>query len=385
MHSFSIAVFSALAIGWFIQGTRAWRGMRRIPRLIEIPPLEGSALPRVSILFAARDEAQKLPAALDSMLALDYPHLEIIAVDDRSSDSTGAILDDFARRHPRLHALHIADLPPGWLGKPHALQAAYEHSSGEWLVFTDADVHFSPGLLRRSLSLAFQSHCDHLTLLASVDMRGFWEIASITFFGFVFVFGSEPWRVSDLRALRSYVGIGAFQLLRRSTYQALGTHRRLALEVVDDMKLAKLAKLSGCGSCVASPGNLVRVRWQDGFSNVIRGVTKNLFAGMGFSVPFTLFATAAILAISVLPFAGLLFASGAARIASGLAVLVAVLLHASLASEGGVSPLYGLTHPLGALIFSWMMLRSMIVTLWRGGIVWRGTFYPLDELRRGMV
>jgi glycosyltransferase involved in cell wall biosynthesis len=385
VHSLSIAVYSALALGWLIQGARAYRGMRGLPHIGRVAPLEGTDVPRVSILFAARDEAEKLPAALESMLALNYPNLEIVAVDDRSRDSTGAILDDSACRDPRLRVVHIADLPPGWLGKPHALEAAYEHSSGDWLVFTDADVHFSPDVLRRAMALAAERSCDHLTLLASVVMHGFWETTALSFFGFAFVFGSEPWRVSDPHAPLCYVGVGAFQILRRTTYQAIGTHRRLALEVVDDMKLAKLVKLSGRVSCAGAADGLIRVRWQDGFNNVVRGVTKNMFASFGFSAPFALFATAAILLISFVPFAGLLFASGAARAAAGVAALAAVLLEASLAHEAGVSRLYGLTHPLGALIFAWMVLRSMIVTLWYGGIVWRDTFYPLDELRRGMV
>ena len=359
--------------------------MRSLPHLGRVAPLEGADVPYVSILFAARDEAEKLPAALESMLALDYPNLEIVAVNDRSRDSTGAILDDFARRDPRLRAVHITDLPPGWLGKPHALEAAYEHSCGDWLVFTDADVHFSADVLRRALALAGERGCDHLTLLAKVVMHGFWETTALSFFGFVFVFGNEPWRVSDPHAPRSYVGIGAFQLLRRAAYQDIGTHRRLALEVVDDMKLAKLVKLSGRVSCAGAADGLVRVRWQDGFKNLVRGVTKNMFAALGFSVPLALFVSVAILLISFVPFARLFFATGAARAAAGVAALAAVLLEGDLAHEGGASRLYGLTHPLGALIFAWMVLRSMIVTLWRGGIVWRDTFYPLDELRRGMA
>lgn len=94
------------------------------------------------MIFAARDEQEKLPAALATLVSIDYPQLEIIAVDDRSSDATPQILDDFAAQHPQLKVVHVRELPKGWLGKPHALQKGYELSTGELLVFTDADVKF---------------------------------------------------------------------------------------------------------------------------------------------------------------------------------------------------------------------------------------------------
>ena len=119
----------------------------------------------MSILVAGRDEEEKLPAALETFLALDYPRYEVVAVDDRSVDRTGQILRAAAANDSRLRILRVDSLPPGWLGKPHALQQAYENSTGEWLVFTDADVHFRPDLLRRALSAAQQSGWEHLTLL----------------------------------------------------------------------------------------------------------------------------------------------------------------------------------------------------------------------------
>lgn len=358
--------------------------MLRVPRLTEVAPISGENLPRISVLFAARNEGKGLRLALESLLALNYPNYEVIAGDDRSEDATPRILDELAGQHLNLKVIHIRELPSGWLGKPHALEAAYQHSTGEWLVFTDADVRFAPELLRRALALATQKRWDHLTLIAAVEMRGFWEKVAIGYFGFCFLFGVQPWRVSDPHA-GSYMGVGAFQLMRRFTYEAIGTHRRLAREVVDDMRLGKLVKQGGFRSGIATGETLVQVRWHEGVRNVIRGVTKNLFAGFGFRISQTVGSVALLFLTSIVPWLAIVFAAGAARLAAAICVASAFLIHGRLMQENHVSPLYGLTHPLGAVLFCYMILRSMVVTLWRGGVVWRDTFYPLEELKRGLV
>lgn len=384
MRNFEFVLFGLLALGWIVMGLRAWRGMSQIPRISQTAPKAGQHLPRISILFAARNEAEKLPAALASFVSLDYPDYQIIAVDDRSLDATPQTLDNFASQHSILKVVHISALPEGWLGKPHALETAYERSSGEWLVFTDADVRFAPDLIRRALALAELNNWDHLTLLAAVELRGFWETTAVGYLGVGFVFGAQPWRVSDPRT-GSYMGVGAFQLIRRSTYEAIGTHRRLAMEVVDDMKLGKLVKQHGFRSGIAVGEDFVQVRWQEGIRNVIRGLTKNLFAAFGFRIWQALGGMLGIFLISILPFLGLFFTEGWTRGVAGASVVIGMSLQARLLRENSISPLYGITHPLGAAIFIYMILRSMTVTLWQGGIIWRGTFYRLEDLRKGLV
>ena len=355
-----------------------------IPRVREVRPPDNLATPHISIVFAARDESEKLPAALSSMLALDYPNYEVVAADDRSADGTGEILDEFARCDSRLRVIHISELPPGWLGKPHALNEAARLATGEWLLFTDADVCFAPDALRRSMALAEQKRWDHLTLLADMDMRGFWEKTAIGFFSLCLIIGYRIWSVSDPRS-RACMGVGAFQLVRRAAYDASGTHKRLAMEVIDDIRLGKIIKEAGFSSGVATADGLVTVRWQDGFGNVIGGLTKNLFAGFGFHVWQAAGAVFLILMLNVAPFVGIFLTHGLARIFLIVIALVPVIMEAESMHEANSSRWYGLTHPLGALIFVYMLLRSTVVTLWRGGVVWRGTFYPLDELRRGKI
>jgi len=377
-------LFSLSAILWIVQSARAGIGALRIPRLCNFAALADRDCPPVSIVFAARNEAEKLPAALASMLALDYPGYEVIAVDDRSDDATGEILDSFAQSHSQLKVIHITDLPPGWLGKPHALQRGCEQAAGSWIVFTDADVHFAPAVLRRVLSLVRKQQIDHLSLLARTEMVGFWEHVILTYFALGFWVSVEPWQTANPRSER-YVGIGAFQMIRREVYDAIGQHRRLAMEVIEDMKLGKLVKMGGYRSQVALVQDEVSVRWHAGLRNIVRGTTKNFFAATGFRLGFVILQIFGLFVMSVLPWIALPWMHGLGRILAVISVAMAVAAHAAVARELRISPLYALTHPLGALIFGWMLLRSTIVTLWQGGIVWRETFYPLAELRRGCV
>jgi glycosyltransferase involved in cell wall biosynthesis len=395
LHLLLTITLGVAAFIWAVQSVRAGVGMRRLPHIENFAPLAKNLSPKVSIVFAARDEAEKLPGALQTLLALDYPNYEVIAVDDRSADSTGAILDDFARRDPRLRVLHITDLPRGWLGKPHALNCAFQISTGSWLIFTDADVHFAPDVVGRAMAVATQQSLDHFTLFAGMTMVGFWERVVLTYFALGFTLGIQAWRVNDPRS-PCYVGIGAFQLIKREVLEAIGGHRRLAMEVVEDMKLGKLVKLGGFRSQVGYSERHLSVRWHAGLRNLIRGTTKNFFATTGFRVSLAMVQISGIILMSVVPWIALLWfalapffnfpRTSSLTLAFGIAAVgIALLFHAKIASGAKSSPLYGLTHPLGALLFAWMLARSTFVTLWRGGIVWRDTFYPLADLRRGSV
>src|ERR1700686_1182069 len=175
MHAFALVIFGGTAFIWVILGLRIAYGALKLPWIKDFSPITESDVPRISLLFAARDEEEKLPGALATLAELDYPELEIIGVDDRSEDATGRILDEFAVSHSRFRAIHVTELPAGWLGKPHALQQAYEASSGEWLLFTDADVRFKGDALRRAMTMVTKRNLDHLSLFGDVEMVGFWE------------------------------------------------------------------------------------------------------------------------------------------------------------------------------------------------------------------
>jgi glycosyltransferase involved in cell wall biosynthesis len=384
VHTFWIILFALVALFWLYFGLRNLIGLLSLPWLSKFPPIGNANAPRVSLIFAARDEQEKLPQALETLSKISYPSLEIVAVDDRSQDKTSAILDGAAKSDDRLRIIHVKELPQGWLGKPHALQKAYQASTGEWLLFTDADVRFAPDALSRAMNLVQSRNADHLTLFGDVDRQGFWDTVLLTFFGLAMHLATESPRVSNPNS-RAYIGIGAFQLVRRSAYEACGTHERLRMEVVDDIKLGKILKLGGYRSCVGIAVGFVAVRWQSGFRNLIRGVTKNFFAGLNYSVPLAVAAIVSMLLTNFAPFAGVIFGHGWVRILAAISVAIAMLFHVLVDLGAKISPLYALTHPIGALIFCWMILRSVVVTLWNGGVTWRDTFYKLSDLKKGVV
>jgi hypothetical protein len=283
-----------------------------------------------------------------------------------------------------LKVIRVTSLPAGWLGKPYALQQAYEKSSGEWLVLTDADVHFSADVLRRAVALAEKNGWDHMPLLADAKMYTFGEKVVMTFFAFAFVMATRPWNVSKPHS-PAYIGVGAFQLIRRSTYEKMGTHRRLAMEVIDDLKVGKLVKESGGRSGVAKAGPAVSVHWHSGVRNIIRGTEKNFFAATGYRVWMAAAQILSMVLMWIFPWVALPFVRGWGLVFAMVAIAVPVVAQAGAAREFRVSVFYALTQPVGALIFCWMLLRSTIITLWNGGIVWRGTFYAMEELKRGVV
>jgi Glycosyl transferase family 21 len=210
------------------------------------------------------------------------------------------------------------------------------------------------------------------------------EKIAMTFFAMSFMLGLRPWRASDPQS-RAYIGIGAFQLLRRNAYEKMGTHRRLAMEVVDDVKVGKLVKEAGLRSGVARAGRAVTVRWHAGLGNIIRGTTKNFYATTGFRLWVAVGQVTGNLLMFVLPWVALPFVHGWARIFAAMAIVLPLMAQAGAAMEFEESPFYAVTQPLGALIVCWMIVRSTFVTLRQGGIRWRGTFYAIEELKRGVV
>jgi hypothetical protein len=174
-------------------------------------------------------------------------------------------------------------------------------------------------------------------------------------------------------------------LVKRAAYQASGTHRRLAMEVVDDLKLGKIVKRAGFRSGVGLASDYVSVRWHAGVRNIVRGVTKNFFAVAGYSVGAVALQVLGVLCTNLLPFVAMPLLHGSARMLAAVSVLLALSVHAGTAKVMKASGWYALTQPLGAAIFAYMLIRSTVVTLKQGGVRWRDTFYPLDELRRGMV
>jgi glycosyltransferase involved in cell wall biosynthesis len=382
-HALNLLAGMGIGATWLYYTLAAYRGIPQIADLAQpgfaVP--EGARLPRVSIIVPARNEAQMIEAAVRSLLAIDYPDYELLVVDDRSEDATGEILNRLKIEHARLTVLHLRELPAGWLGKTHAMWRAAQAATGEWILFSDADVVHSPGALRRAVYYAMQQQAAHMVVLPTMDMASAGERMMIPFFQAMFIFKHRPWKVRDPKA-RDSMGVGAFNLVRRSAYEAIGTYRSMRLCVVDDMRLGAEIKRAGLGSCVAFGEGMVRVRWAVGARGVVRNLTKNFFAQMHYNAGFAMVATLGLLWLHLGPWVGTMFASGWARAGYALALgcLVSVYVAMGRRTKTGIG--WVLLHPAATLLMAYTMLLSTVLTLGRGGVLWRGTFYPLAELRK---
>ena len=380
-----------LALAWFSRILDAALGM---PRVADIsrpewasPSTPNSVQPRVSIIVPARNEAEHIEESLRRLLRLEYSNFEVIAVNDRSTDATGEAMDRVARTpeaQGRLTVVHVEELPSGWLGKVHAMWIGANRATGEWLLFTDADVLFRPDSLGRALKYAEFERADHVVLFPRMIMHSPGEIMMVAFFQTLFVFGHRPWKVSDPKT-KDHMGAGVFNLVRRRVYEELGTYQALRYEVLDDMKLGKVIKNAGYAQRNVFGQDLVSLRWVKGTMGMVDNLTKNFFAILSFQWPRAVASALTLLFLNVMPFLGVWLAHGWARLPYVVALASIAGIYVGMSWKSDVPAYYFLMHPIGAFFFVYIVLRSMLLTLLRGGVVWRGTFYPLEELKKGMV
>jgi glycosyltransferase involved in cell wall biosynthesis len=352
------------------------------------PPPDAD-LPSLTVVVPARNEEAEIEPALRSLLQLNYPQFEVVAVNDRSTDQTGAIMDRIAAEpatQGRLRIIHVRDLPAGWLGKVHAMwlgsqRNAARQSRSDWLLFTDADCVFQADCLRRAIHYANTTATDHLVLFPTAHMKTLGERMMIGFPQVMASFAMRPWKVRDPNA-RDHIGVGAFNLIRRSAYDAIGTYEALRLEVVDDIKLGEAIKKAGLRQDVVFGHELVSLRWAIGAAGVVANLEKNLFAFLKFRISLVLAVCALTFFLCVCPFLGLLLAPGWARALFAVAVSMIALAYTLTGRYMTSSPWMFLTCPIAALVFDFATLQSAFIAMRDGAITWRGTRYSLEELRK---
>ncbi len=412
------AVVSGVPTMWLI-GRSLKRQSDRLP--------DRETRPRVSVIVPARDEGHKIEAGLESLLASDYPNFEVIAIDDRSRDDTGAIMDRLAQSSPlapreelpnaqgaseagtasiletesmersaflsrsdratggdraTLRVIHITDLPEGWLGKNHALHAGYHQSNGEWLLFTDGDVVHAPQTLQRAIRFVVARNTDHLAMFPDFESGGLFETAFVIGFGVMFAAGTQPYLIPT-KFPRAYCGVGAYNLVRRSALDRAGGFEPIKLDIMDDVKLGKLLKRTSTRSEILRAGDGLSIRWQSGAWACITGLEKNAFAAANYSVVQLLWICGATTVVFCGPTVGAILA-GEARTGFVAAAVLSHFLYGLTAWLHGHSFwLFPMLMPSG-LAFVFAFLRSGWITLRQGGVRWRDTFYPLEVLRRGV-
>jgi len=408
MHYFHWIAGTILALAWFSRIVDAAMGMPSVANISKpewdrnpvvssgklpfVEPLSvnlSAINPRVSIIVPARNEEADIEQSLTRLMRLEYDNYEVIAVNDRSTDHTGEIMETVAKNardngHPLLRVLHHAELPAEWLGKTHAMWTATNLATGDWLLFADADVLFKPDSLRRAVAYAEAEGADHVVLFPQMIMKRPGEFMMIAFFQTMFMFGHRPWKVADPKS-RDHMGVGAFNLIRRSVYESIGTYKTLRMEVLDDMKLGKVVKNAGFAQRNVFGGDLISIRWANGAMGVVNNLTKNFFAVLSFRWPLTLISAFGLAFLNLMPFLGVFLAHGWERLPYAIALGSMFAIYLGMSLRSGVPAYYFLLHPVSTLLFVYTLLRSMAYTLWNDGIIWRGTKYPLEELRKGMV
>lgn len=378
-----LATAALILLFWLLLAQEVMRGNRRLKRLATLSTPSPAVWPRVSVVLAARNEAATIGAAVPTILALDYPDLEIIAVNDRSEDDTGAQLDRLAAANPRLQVEHVRALPDGWIGKNHALHLGAARATGDWILFTDADIHFQPEVLQRAVAHARAQSLDHLAAVPQLSEHGHWLGICVNAFSVAFTVGLRPWRIPDPRSA-AHGGVGAFNLVRASTYRKMGGHEPLRLRPDDDIKLGKLMKGGGFSEFVLGAG-AISVSWYATMGEMIRGLTKNAYAGADYRFWVPPLGAFAVLLLCLWPVVALFVTTGPAWWSYAGAIAFMLAVGCDQPRFAGGRWWHGLFLPLGMAVFSYILLRSMVVTHWTGGVTWRGTFYRLRELKRNRL
>ncbi|MYC27816.1 MAG: glycosyltransferase family 2 protein [Nitrospira sp. SB0662_bin_26] len=383
-HTIHLSLAMLAAGFWIPAGVWLMSKRHAFTVLASVSVRDEDPLPPVSVVIPARNEERNLEQALQSVLALDYPDPEIIVVNDRSTDTTGAILAKMAERDARLTVVTIDELPDGWIGKPYALHTGAQQARGEFILFTDADIVFHPSALRKAVAHAQANGFDHVTLIPEGTMPGSFLTAVSATFGMLMFIIFKPWQARNPWS-RRYMGIGAFNLIRTSVYQDLGGHEPVALRPDDDLKFGKLVKDDGYRQDVLNGRGMVTVEWYRSVGELIDGLMKNMFAGMEYRVSSVIAATLAALVMHIWPWIGVWVTGGWPQAGYAVTIVMMIISFGVTMGPFGVKFWQGLLLPLTIGLLVYIQCRSAALVLWRGGIVWRGTFYELRQLKTGKV
>jgi hypothetical protein len=385
--SLLVILLVLLCLGWIAGFVYLMRALKRLPAFQEQDAPEPALWPRLSVIIPACNEAATLEAAIATLSRQDYPELEIIVVDDRSTDGTGASIDRLAAQDPRIRALHVERLPDGWLGKVHALQRATEQSSGQWLLFTDADVHFERDTLRRAIALVLHRRVDHLVLIPRTLQKSFWLELAVTAFGFLFLITTRAASINEPGS-KAFVGVGAFNLVNAGRFHRTPGFEWLRLEPADDVGLGMMLKRAGGTAHLALAYEHLSLEWYPSVPAMFKGLEKNLFGpGARYCWWRLLVQVAVIWIVALAPYVALSLALWWGPLPLGLVGLAAMgaqlLFALRVVARGTMKAMSVLLLPVGMLLISAMMLRAGYRCHRNAGIDWRGTHYPIDQLRAG--
>lgn len=349
---------------------------RRDPALTDAPRVEAG--PLLSIIVPARNEADNIVPMLETLRRTDYRPVEILVVDDRSTDATASLAEAVALEDDRIRVIRGAELPAGWYGKPWACFQGWQEARGELLLFTDADTRHRPELLALAVGAMDQEGTDLLTVVTGQDCLTFWERLVMPQFWLPLGLRYPPRRVNAARRPRDVIANGQFILVRKEAYRRAGSHEAVRDQVAEDLGLAHTFLRAGLQIRMWWADDLIRTRMYTGLASLVEGWSKNVYLGARATFPGqpVLAALAPLVTLAgmlfwVVPFAATLLTGGAtwALWAFGFAAGFWSMISFGM----GIPAWYGLLHPLGGLVGGGIVARSMV----RGGrrVAWRGRVY----------
>jgi len=370
----------ATFLGLFFSIIELVWGYRQIKNLKDEPLLKDTQSPSLTIILSALNEEDVISDALISLIHLDYPSLEIIAINDRSTDKTPEILERMKQDEPRLRVYHILELPDGWLGKNHALEFAAQQAQGAWLLFTDADVKMKPDTIRRAMSYVLNHQLDHLTIFEHHIRKTFWLKILLLGHYLTYSMVMKPWRIRYAWSKKS-LGHGAFNLVNKKAYQACGGHQAIAMECMDDLKLGELIKRNGFRQDTVDGRDFIEKEWYKSLPDMIDGLKKNSFSYFKYRPLGTVLVMMAAFVFYVWPFFGL-FLSGALRDLNLMNIGLTLFIASYVAAYFRLDPKYAIFYPISICIVLYTVLNSLIFTYKNQGVIWRGTFYSIKNLKK---
>lgn len=380
--SLFLMVSSLLTISivvWLLIFIDAKIGLKRIDRLENEPVSQDG--PLVSIIVAARNEEKGVKESLQSQFSQSYGHLEWILVNDRSTDTTPLIMNEMKSTNKNMSVIHITTLPPGWLGKNHAMFVGAKQARGELLLFTDADVIYHKDAISKAVHYFRKLELDHLTAAPNLRGQRLWLNSFIAFFMFGFSYFKRPWLANHPRS-KVGIGIGAFNLVRKDAYEQLGTHEIIKMRPDDDLMLGKKMKEMGFRHRMVTALTLLEVEWYSTLKEALIGLEKNTFAGLHYRISMVMFAIFGVFVSQVLPFFTVFsFELTLMYLSIGNIILLALIYSMIIKRMTTYSPWMFLLFPITAILFIYSIIRASFLTFRRGGIIWRGTKYRLKDLR----
>ncbi len=359
------------------------RGLGRMRSLNDIRPFSGPSRPKVSIIVPACNEEDTIETAMLSLVKQDYGSFEIVVINDRSTDRTGQILENLASQYPRIRLHEVTELPAGWLGKNHALHYGAQTASGDYLLFTDADVLFEKTTVARAMTIMVTERLDHLSLIFKNIAAGWLLNAMIQDAGAALFFLFKPWEAGNPHS-RYFMGVGAFNLVKKDVYSRIGGHESIRMHPIDDIMLGKVIKQHRFRQDCLTGYDFVTVRWYETAGMMINGLMKNVFALYNFRVSWVLAGIVLIFVMTIFPVWGILLADGYTR----LLFLATVMVRGVAFACGSVMLGNGIRSFPWSLVTPYInifiMIKATVTTLRNKGIDWRGTYYPLERLRDNM-